>query len=434
MKNIFKTIIIAILKFEAKLVLKKYKPKIVAVTGSVGKTSTKDAIFTVLSNAAYVRKSEKSFNHELGIPLTILGCPNGWNNPIVWIKNIFKGLFLVIKEVNYPSVLVLEVGVGGPGDIKRVGQWISPDVVVVTRLGEVPVHVEFFSSPAEIKKEKAELVKALKPDGLLILNADDKEVLRFREFTSAKVMTYGFSEEALVRGSNPEILYGERKGSKHVPRGITFKANYSGNSFPVKLTGLLGYHHAYPALAALAVGVSQGRNMLTMIDDLLAYGTPNGRMKIIEGIKHTTIIDDTYNASPVAVEAALDTLNDVACDGKKIAVLGDMLELGKWSAKEHRKIGILAGDVSDLLILVGPRSKWSIEGATEAKMDMKNIQDFDNSLDAGKFLQRHMDEGDVVLIKGSQSMRMERTVEEVMAHPEAKKDLLVRQDPEWLRR
>ena len=145
MKNIFKKIIVTILTWEAKMVLRRYKPKIIAITGSVGKTSTKDAIFTVLSKFKIVRKSEKSFNSEIGLPLTIIGCPNGWSNPWTWIENIFIGLTLILWKHSYPEYLVLEVGVGKPGDIKKnVAPWLAPDIVVITRFPDKPVHVEFF--------------------------------------------------------------------------------------------------------------------------------------------------------------------------------------------------------------------------------------------------------------------------------------------------
>ena len=166
MKSFLKTIITSILTVEARLVLWKYKPKIVAVTGSVGKTSTKDAIYTILKHHGIVRKSQKSFNSEIGIPLTILNCDNGWSNPFIWSKNIIEGLLLLLLPNKYPEILVLEVGADRPGDIKKVSQWLKPDVVVFTAIGKTPVHVEYFSSTDELVSEKANLVRALKPDGV----------------------------------------------------------------------------------------------------------------------------------------------------------------------------------------------------------------------------------------------------------------------------
>jgi UDP-N-acetylmuramoyl-tripeptide--D-alanyl-D-alanine ligase len=176
MKTIFRKIITYILQIESRLVISKYKPKIIAITGSVGKTSTKDAIFAVLSGVSYVRKSEKSYNSEIGLPLTILGVPNGWNNPLVWIKNLCKGLWLFLGPHTYPTWLVLEVGIGHPGDMHRTADWLQTDVVIITAIGETPAHIEFFSSRKSLIEEKSSLIQTLKKDGLLILNADDPDV------------------------------------------------------------------------------------------------------------------------------------------------------------------------------------------------------------------------------------------------------------------
>src|SRR3989338_4025790 len=146
MKNLFKKLIVFIITLEARAVLRKYKPKIVAVTGSVGKTSAKDAIYAVLAKSARVRKSEKSFNSEVGLPLTVLGAPNAWSNPLRWLQNIVDGIFIILFTVEYPEWLVLEVGADRPGDIRSLSKWLQVDVAVITRLPEVPVHVEFFDS------------------------------------------------------------------------------------------------------------------------------------------------------------------------------------------------------------------------------------------------------------------------------------------------
>src|SRR3989304_8554200 len=157
MKLFLKQILISILKFEAKLILKKYKPKIVAITGSVGKTSTKDAVYASLSKFYYVRKSEKSFNSEIGLPLTILGVPNGWNDPIVWLQNIIEGLELIFTREKYPEWLVLEIGADKPGDIRNAASWIYADIVIIPKIGQTPGHIEFFKSLEKLIEEKASL-------------------------------------------------------------------------------------------------------------------------------------------------------------------------------------------------------------------------------------------------------------------------------------
>src|SRR5512133_559373 len=132
MKEFFKKVIAYILKVESKLVLWKYKPKVIAITGSVGKTSTKDAVYAVLSKIAYVRKSEKSFNSEIGLPLTVLGVPNGWSNPVTWLHNVLIGFWLFVWPHKYPEWLVLEVGVGKPDDMKKTASWLKSDAVIIT--------------------------------------------------------------------------------------------------------------------------------------------------------------------------------------------------------------------------------------------------------------------------------------------------------------
>jgi UDP-N-acetylmuramoyl-tripeptide--D-alanyl-D-alanine ligase len=181
MKSLFKKIIVAIITWEARMLIARTRPHIIGITGSVGKTSTKDAVYTVLKQKVRVRKSEKSFNSEIGVPLTILGLPNAWNNPIRWIKNIIDGALVVAFPGNYPEWLVLEIGVDRPGDIARLTTWIKPDIVILTRLPDVPVHVEFFSSPEAVIAEKSQLVDALKSEGIFVFNNDDEAIVKIKE-------------------------------------------------------------------------------------------------------------------------------------------------------------------------------------------------------------------------------------------------------------
>ncbi len=426
MKSLLKYTVTAIIEWEAKLVLRRYKPKIIAITGSVGKTSTKDAIFAVVEKSLLARKSMKSFNSEIGMPLTILNCENAWSNPLHWFYNITKGLSLILIKHHYPKWLVLEVGAGKPGDILRATKLITPDIVVFTAFSAVPVHVEFFKSAEALFDEKANLVRVLKPTGMLILNADDERVLTLRGKTKAKSITYGFGEQAMFRATNMQIAYDDGR-----PIGTTFKFEYDGNVFPVVMQGVIGTQPIYSALAALSLGVYLKQNIVYMIGALASYYSPPGRMRVITGLKDSTIIDDTYNASPIAAEAAIDVLADIKTKGKKIAVLGDMLELGKFTEEEHKKLGEQVGKFVNLLIVVGPRAKYIIEGALNANMSEKNIIEFYDSRLAGKYIEGILGSGDIVLIKGSQSMRMERTVEEIMAHPEDASRVLVRQEDEW---
>ncbi|MES2930179.1 MAG: UDP-N-acetylmuramoyl-tripeptide--D-alanyl-D-alanine ligase [Patescibacteria group bacterium] len=432
MRRTIRTIIIKILTWQARVVLVRYKPKIIAITGSVGKTSTKDAIFAVISKCKKVRKSEKSFNGQIGIPLTILGLPNGWSDLSVWFENVLRGFFLILWKHPYPEYLILEVGAGKPNDIKSISSWLSPDIVVITRFPDKPVHVEFFGTTEKIIEEKSALAKALKPDGVLVLNHDDEKVYALHGKADRKTVSYGLHENATYRASYPTYLYIEHEGIT-IPEGINFKLEYGGNTFPVTLPSVVGMHYVGSALAALAVAREVGCELLSSIEALAQYHTPPGRLTLIEGIHNSVIIDDTYNASPVAVDAALDVLAEMK-GKRKIAVLGDMLELGKFTEEAHKEVGYKTKGIADILVLVGPRAKFIQNGAIEKKFPEKNIHLFDSSPKAALYLKEIIEKGDIILLKGSQGVRLERAVAEIMAHPELRYELLCRQEKEWEKR
>lgn len=427
LKDVFKKIIIAAITFEAKLVLKKYKPKIVAITGSVGKTSTKEAVVAALSGEFSVRGNKGSYNSEIGVPLTILGLNNAYFSFFEWLKNIFKGFLLIVKKVNYPRILVLEWGADKPLDIENLAKWIKPDVSVVTALGDIPVHVEFFSSPESLRLEKAKILKPLKSKDKAVLNFDDETVLEMRQKTKAELITYGLGVGADVRGTNYKIILG---GREKIPEGMTFKLEYNKSFVPVKVYNTFGKQQMYACLAAASVGIAFGLNIVKISEFLSLYESPPGRLKLIKGVKGAFILDDTYNASPMAVHAALDTLNDLPSK-RKIAVFGDMMELGKHTMSAHKEVGMLAAKICGLIFIVGMRAKFIREGAIESGFDKEKIFEFSNSAEAGEYLQKILEKGDMVLVKGSQVMRMEKTVEEIMATPEDKDRILVRQDKFW---
>lgn len=428
MKFFFKKIIAYILQVESRLVIFRYKPKVIAITGSVGKTSTKDAVYAVISGVSHVRKSEKSYNSEIGLPLTILGVPNGWNNPLVWLKNVLKGLWLALAPHKYPKWLVLEVGVGKPDDMRRTASWLSTDAVIITGIGETPAHIEFFDSRGHLVEEKSKLVKTLKKDGLLILNADDEDVLQMKTKSKNRTITYGFKEGADILGSGDSIFYDD----KGVPKGVIFRVDSEGNSLPVVIEGVFGKNHVYAALGALAFSSGLKFNMLSAVNSLKNYDVSPGRMRLLHGIKDCLIIDDTYNSSPFACESALKTLKEVKSESRKIAVLGDMLELGRHTEEAHQNIGKIAKESVNALVAVGPRAKAIKEGALQAGMNKENIFEFLNSYEAANFIKTFIQKRDLVLVKGSQGMRMERVVEAILLDQKNKDKLLVRQDDEWL--
>lgn len=430
MKEILKKIIVLIITIEARLIVWRYKPKIIAVTGSVGKTTTKEVIHTALSGSLEIRKNYKSLNSEIGVPLTIIGLESGWNSFLAWIKIIGLGLVRFIYSKKYPKWLVLEVGVDHPGDMEKTASWLKPNVVVFTTFSEVPVHVEFFESPEHVMEEKSKLLNYVKSDGLVLLNADDKNVLKIKSKSSVKTVTYSVADErADFYASNYQINYDKENNN---PKGLSFKVNYSGKVFPINLNGVLGEQYIYPVLISLAIADSIGVSVIDAVANLVNFVPAPGRIRIIEGMKNSVILDDTYNASPVAVQKALHILKEIETKGKKIAVLGDMLELGKYTTPEHKKVGELVHDLKiDILVAVGLRAETIAEKAIEAGMSKESVYVFRKSYEALHLVEELISENDVVLVKGSQGIRMEKIVEAIMKNPDKKAKLLVRQEKEW---
>lgn len=433
--NMIKKFIVAILTWESRLILQKYKPFVIAVTGSVGKTSTKDAIYEAIKgHGGYVRKSDKSMNSEIGLPLTIIGVPNAWRSVRDWLHNLSEGARLVLRRSEYPDCLIVEVGADHPGDIERVASWLRPDIAVITKVSDTPVHVEFFSSPAQVFAEKSFLAKAVKQGGTLVLFADDPKVAGLAALAAergATVLTYGTDPVADVRGSGGQTTYLAGDTALSVPTGYSFNIDSDGEHKSVAVSGILGDAAVYSLLAAVAVARARGISLADACESLEAYSGPRGRMNIIEGANGTTLIDDTYNSSPDAAIAALAAMKSLQCSGRRIAMLGDMMELGKYSADEHRKVGAVASLSVQVIVAVGMRSRALAEEAIKRGMDAGAVKSFDTPLEAAAYVSTILSPGDVILAKGSQSVRMERAVKALMLHPEHAVDLLVRQEPEW---
>lgn len=427
MHELFKYIVTAILTFEARILLRRKRPKIIGITGSVGKTTTKDAIYTVLKNEVHVRKSEKSFNSNIGVTLTILGLQNGWNNPWLWIKNIIDGALQAFFATDYPDVLILELGVDRPGDMKTLTKFIKPDIVVLTRLPDMPSHVEFFNSPEEVQEEKLVLVKALKSDGVFIYNNDDERIRQYVEEVRQPSFSYSRYSPAHFKASGDRILYDGGFAS-----GIEFNVLYLEGKVKVALQGALGVQHAYNVVAAMAVGSQFGITLEQSAKSFDNFKPVPGRMRLINGRNKTLLIDDTYNSSPVATERALQTLEELKAPKRKVVILGDMLELGQFSVREHQHVGGLVAEVADVLITVGLRSRKTAISALEHGLSEKNVYQYENIERLVSEIDSLIEPEDVVLIKGSQSVRAERVVKTLMSNPEKAPDLLVRQDKTWL--
>ncbi len=396
-----------VLQILAKWTIRKYQPGIIGVTGSVGKTSTKEAVYVVLRFLRSTRVSSGNFNNEVGLPLTILGSWTKIGGPLFWCRVICASLLRLIFRVNYPEILVLEYGADRPGDIKYLLEIVKPQIGIVTAIGDIPVHVEFYSGPDAVTREKSRLVEALPATGFAILNFDDEAVLDMKERTRAHIMNFGFGEGAEVRITNFE-----NRMENGRPAGIAFKLEYGGSFVPVRLEDSFGKAQAYAAAAAAAVGLAFGVNLVKIAEALSYYQAPEHRMKLLVGVKGTYIFDDTYNASPLSMHAAINTVKALG-NMKKIAVLGDMLEIGKYAIEAHEEIGRIVAKVFDVLVVVGPRAKFIAESAHKSGMAKRSIWSFDTADGAKLKVQELIKKGDLILVKASRAMQLDKVVEEI---------------------
>lgn len=416
MKSFLKSLVAGILASLARMVLVKYRPQIVMVTGSVGKTSTKDAVAAALSPRFHLRASEKSYNSEFGVPLTIIGSKNPWTSAPAWLNVFREALALVVLPSHYPRLLVLEVGADSPGDLKQILKIATPDAVIVTKLPDVPVHVEAYASPEAVREEEFSPAYALSRGAPLIVCAEDEHATRLAARVSAAVTTFGFSKSADVRLGEVSVT----------AEGMYSSVTLEGETYPLVAARALGRQQLYAPAAALAVARALGLTAREALEGLKAYQPPPGRARLLKGKHGSILIDDTYNASPAAVEEVLQSLPHL--DGeRRIAVLGDMLELGRYSKEEHARIGVLAAKAADIVVAVGARSLAIYEAAG------KEALHFPNAREAAASLAELVREGDIVLIKGSQGMRMERITEALLDDPKDVREL-VRQDKEWLKK
>ncbi len=415
---------------EAKKLLAKRQPAIVAVTGSVGKSSTKQAIWAVLRDRFDARVSPKNYNTEFGVPLAILGLEMpaskfGW---LGVLRHACARAMWPPKD--YPKTLILEMAADKPGDITYLCDIARPDVSVITTVGES--HMEFFGSVEALVREKGTLAERTNKDGVVILNRDDEKVWAMRNRTKARVMSFGFQESADVRALELSLNYShDEEGGAG---GVTFKLSYQGSTVPVRIPGVLGRQVVYAALAAACVGISRGMNLLEVSERLAAYEPPPGRMRCLTGIKRTLIIDDTYNSAPKSALAALDTLRDVPMGegGRRFAVLGDMLELGPVSVSGHETVGHHAVECGiDYLVFVGELMGEAMRAAQEAGKSPDQLFHFSTTDQAGRFVQEKMKNGDVILVKGSRGMHMEKVVKELMADPMEADHMLVEVEKDW---
>lgn len=418
-----------ILRYLARWTVAKYKPRIIGVTGSVGKTSARVAITAVVAELGTVRQSPKNLNNELGLPLAIIGAVDSAYRQIgAWFGIVFRALYqLVVRNEAYPEFLVLEYGVDKPGDMQYLTRIAKPLVAVVTAVA--PTHLEQLGSVEEVAREKRGLVQALSADGVAVLNSDDAVVAGWAKSGKHRVVTFGLGADA---GVHAEAIRVSQSPTGEV-KGVTFKLESDGNSVPVP--GVVGEPPVYAVLAAAAVGVALGVSPIRIAQALQTVHLPPGRLRVLLGQNSTTLIDDTYNSSPQAVKQALRALAamPLVANTRRWAVLGDMLELGKDSQQLHRAAGVeVKKSGVDFLVTVGQESHALADGALAAGFPADHAWHFTDAVQAGKFVRDKVQPGDVVLIKGSQGVRCEKVTKELIAEPERAHDLLVRQYAPWV--
>ncbi len=421
------------LKKLAQWVLGKYNPKIIAITGSIGKSSAKEAISLVLATKFRVRANIKNYNNEIGLPLTILGVKSPGKAYFAWLKVLGKALRLIlIKDKTYPEIIVLEMGVDRIGDMNYLLSIVKPDIGVVTAVSHS--HLEYFGSINNIKKEKQALIEALPKNGLAVLNLDSEPVQEIAQASPAPVLSYGLKEEGLDFKAQ-DIVYNFTKGDYDL-LGINFKLQAQGSVVPVQMKNVISDPAIYAVLSAFAIASHLGLSLLEVATALRDFTLPPGRMNILAGVKHSFLIDDTYNSSPEASLSALEILGKMTIGehNYKYAVLGEMLEIGVYSEEGHFKVGEkVVAEKIDYLIAVGERARDILRGAESAGMSKDKLFYFNYSTEVGKFIQDRIKAGDLLLLKGSQGVRMELVVKELMAEPERAGELLVRQDEAWLK-
>jgi UDP-N-acetylmuramoyl-tripeptide--D-alanyl-D-alanine ligase len=348
----------------------------------VGKTSTKEVVAAVLGRRFRTLKSKRSFNSEATLPTSLLSLTPDH------------------------EVAVLEMGMWAPGEIRFLASLARPQIGVVTNVG--PSHLERLKTIEAITDAKGELPESLPSDGWAVLNADDARVAAMADRTSAHVFTYGITPTA--------TLWADQVVS-HGLGGISLRAHYGDISLELRLP-LIGRHSIYLALAAISVGLIMGMGWDEIVAGL-CDPEAQPRLRALPGAGGSTLIDDSYNAAPVSSLAALDLLGDI--DGRRVAILGDMLELGTAEEESHRLVGRRVAEVAQLLVTIGQRARWIAEAAQTAGMPASQIMAFDTSAEAVNATLALLRPGDYVLIKASRGMELEHVVAALRRQPEEEK-------------
>ncbi len=348
---------------------RKMDLRVIGITGSVGKSTTKEMVAEVLGTRYRTLRSPGNLNNEIGLPLTILKLGPGYERA------------------------VLEMGFYVPGEIQFLCDIAQPQIGVVTNVGTV--HAERAGSQEAIARGKGELIQSLPSDGVAILNFDDPWVRKMEEKSKARVFFYGLSPEADLWADQIEGLGLD---------GIRFRLHYQGEVLHSHVP-MIGRHSVHTALRAASVGLNDGLAWQEIFEGL-SHGHAQLRLVAVRSGNGALILDDTYNASPESMLAALNLLDEM--DGRKIAVLGDMLELGQYEKQGHEIVGMRAAQVAKVLLILGPRGHMIADAAQRAGMKSAQILEFEKPELVVDWLNQNLTSNDTVLIKGSHGLRMDR--------------------------
>lgn len=412
-------------------------PVVVGIAGSVGKSSTKTAIGIALGageEGSGVVATEKNYNTELGVPMTVFHSPMPRRNPLAWSALLLKATSAALGLSRLSArTYVLELGTDRPGELPRLVRTVEPTVGVLTAIG--PEHTEFFGSIEGVAKEESAILRLLQQDGFAVINADDRLVRAAADAADIRQISFGTAEGATVRILSTKVIL-----NADLPdlSGLEVVITMFNVTMTVLLTGTVGKPQAFAAAAALACAAALDQDERLAMERLRSgfHGMP-GRMRLLEGIKQTWLIDDSYNSSPLAAASAIEDLSafPLMGDGRRIAAMGDMLELGTLAESSHREMGRAVGKSGiDIFVACGTLAHVAAKAATDAGMSEEDVFTFATSAEAGRFIQDRLKPHDVVLIKGSQGSRMERICKELMAHPDKAEKLLVRHTKDWLAR
>lgn len=393
--------------------------RLVVVAGSVGKTSTKTALATMLGQRYRVRVHEGNHNTHISAPLAILGIPYPENIKSFgeWRK-VFRQAEARILQSSEVDVIIQEIGADHPGEIVHFGSYLKPDIAVITAI--TPEHMEFFKTMEAVAQEEMAAANFSK---LAIINRDDIDGQYAAFLTNTNLNTYGTSDTA-------EYHFEQKEFNVHDGHSGEFVAPEFANQPVQAKIKVLGEHNIRPAIAAAAVGVKMGLTPAEIASGLEQIRPVPGRMSLLEGVRGSMIIDDTYNSSPIAAESAIQTFHSLEAS-QRIVVLGTMNELGESSATEHQKIGrMFRPDLVDWVVTVGEEAEKYI--ASAARAQGCQVKSFENAVQAGGFVHGAIQDNALILLKGSQDKGyLEEAVKILLKHPE-QGNLLVRQSPAWL--